>query len=208
MKQKKLQVILGINIMNSLMHNYYFMNDFLIKQPIQDIVIGFCFERSSTKDERYVSWFTMPLYYPHKVIGLTFGNRIQLKDRGQIWDFSDTQIENTAKDLLPQLLLYEETINELEIPLNFYKAYHKKKQTNLRIYEAVTYTACWLELSTMHNEIESCIKFIENENDTSVPWIKKILDNMKLLQAQKSKKEILSLLKGWKADNLKELKLE
>jgi hypothetical protein len=207
MKQKKLQVILERNIMNSLMDNYYFMDDFLIKQPIQDILIGFCFERSSTKDEKYVSWFTMPLYYSHKVIGLTFGSRIQSKERGQVWDFSDALIDNTIEELLPQLLSHEEIINEREIPINFYNAYYKKKQTNLRIYEAVTYTACWLELPTMHNEIESCIKFIENENDTSVPWVKKILDNMKLLQVQKSKKEILSVLKGWKADNLKELKL-
>jgi hypothetical protein len=203
----KLQVILEKDILNSLRNNYYFMDDFLIKQPIQDILIGFCFERSSTKNERYVSWFTMPLYYFQKVIGLTFGGRIQSKNRGQMWDFGDAQIANTIGELLPQLLLHEEKINELEMPLNFYNAYYKKKHTNLRIYEAVTYTACWLELPTMQNEIQSCIQFIETENDTSVPWIKKILDNMKLLQVQKSKEEILTLLKGWKTESLKELKL-
>jgi hypothetical protein len=207
MTQKKLENILRNYIISSLKGNFAIMDGYIIKLPIQDIVVGYYFEKSSSANCIYIWWFTQPLYIPDDMLHLTFGNRIRTKNGSEMWDFSNTLIDGTIKILLPELETHKNLIDKLEMPRNFYDYYYENREKNIRIYEATTYTACWIGLLNMYEEIENCLRFIESNLSTSISWIKQISDNLNLLKKQMNHDDILVILKDWKNNTAAKLKL-
>jgi hypothetical protein len=208
MTKKKLESIIKKNILNLLVGNYILTDTYVIKSPIEDIVIGFCFERSSTDDGIYIWWFTQPLYIPDNTLHLTFGNRIRLPDKNELWNFGKNHIDNTVNILMEELLIHDKMINVLKVPSNFYEYYLETREKNIRIYEATIYTACWIGLSNVDEEIEVCLNFIQVNLNLSIPWIKKIFDNLSLLRIQKNQGERIAILNQWKNNTLSALKLD
>jgi hypothetical protein len=208
MNKKKITDILN-KILVGLEGNYKISNNCLIKSPIKDIIVGFCFENSSSENMMYIWWFAQPLFVPSDTMNLTFGNRINLGEGGQLWDFSQSKTENNIKILSREMQLIEiKEINTLETPLNFYHNYYKNKEKNLRIYEAIVISASWVDLPNMDNEIENCLLFVDKNLDKTIPWIKQVVENLNLLKEKKTKEDKHTLLDRWKNETIANLKLD
>lgn len=207
MTKKKLESIAKKYIIPSL-GNYKLHGEFIIKLPIKDIVTGFCLERSSVLDCGYAWWFSQPLYVPYDLLHLTFGGRIEFGDGGQLWNFTKEQIEQTMNLLTFKMKGLQKKLALVEEPIDFYNYFKGEKENNLRIYEAVTYSACWTMQPSMQRDIEECINFILKEQNLSIPWIKTVLDNLRSIEALKDNEQIFYSLNKLKIAALSKLKLE
>ncbi len=207
MTKNKLESIARRYIQPSL-GNYKLQDGFIIKLPIEDIIIGFCLERSSISDCGYVWWFSQPLYVPSDMLHLTFGGRIGFNDGDQLWNFTTEQINQTMDLLISKMKGGQERVSLVEKPSDFYNYYRSEQEKNLRIYEADTYTACWTMRPTMQTEIEDCINFILREQNTTIPWVQAILNDLRSIAKSKDNEQIFSELNKVKIDALKNLMLE
>lgn len=160
---------------------YKWHNGFLIKQPVQDIAVGFCLERSgSDKGGGYVWWFAQPLYMPNDLLHLTYGGRIAMDDGGQLWNFTAGQVDRSVAALLPKLQAKKRSA--LEDPQKFYDYYKGFKEQNPHIFSAVAYTSYRTNSPSAQKDVGDCIAFISAREDLSLPWVKKMLDELILLK--------------------------
>jgi hypothetical protein len=204
MTKNQLQKIVRKHILASL-DNYKLKNEYLVKMPIDDIVVGFCFERAYAENFGYVWWFSLPTFLPNNSLHLTFGDRIKLDSGNELWDFGPKEIGASTSKLIFFLRDFQQKLFELQNPVNFYNYFVSSKEKNIRIYEAIAYAACWNGHENMLEEVNGCLNFISENLDTSIPWIKQVYDDLIRINKLKSREKILELLNQWKVNSLAEI---
>lgn len=152
----------------------------LYKSPVKDILIGFCFEKSSSEKESLYVWsFAMPLYIEKEDLSLTFGHRLKNKKNQELWHLKNNpNIDKVIKDLL--ILMEEEIKNffpKIEKPKDFFEYYKNEKVKNIRIKEALTYSAIYAEQKESKEILENFINELKNE-DLDIDWINGVLQNV------------------------------
>lgn len=151
----------------------------LYKSPVKDVLVGFCFERSSSEKESLYVWsFAMPLYIEKEDLSLTFGHRLRNKKNQDLWHLKNNpSIDKVVKDLIA--LMEKEIENffpKVEKPNDFFEYYRNEKVKNIRINEALTYSAIYSERKESKELLESFINELKNE-DLEIGWINSVLQN-------------------------------
>jgi len=162
--------------------DFIFSNNLLYKSPLEDILAGFCFEKSGlNKDGVYVWCFVQPLYLKSEHIILSYGKRLK-GTRGELWLLkNNTNLEETIEELIPLMKdAIDVFLNNVDTPSKFYN-YYQDKLVNLRMAEAVTYSAIYSKNKDSKLILENYINILENEN-IEVDWVKNLLDVAKGLK--------------------------
>lgn len=148
--------------------------DILFKEPLDDMLIGFCFEKSGfDKDIFYVNAFVQPLYIENENIILTFGWRIRKQWKLKNNDNLDKDLQELSTLMLEELNSF---LNIVDTPSKFYEYYHDKC-VNIRMIEAVVYSAIYTKHPDAELILNNFIEILQNEN-LSIKWMKKILNEM------------------------------
>lgn len=148
----------------------------LYKSPVKDTLVGFCFEKSGfNKDCVYISAFVQPLYVESDCIVLTFGKRLKSKKNGELWHLKNNpEIDKAISELKP--LMQKEIENffpKVETPNDFYQYYKSKEVKNIRINEALVYSAIYSMNGHSKQILRNFIKELVKE-DLEIGWIKNI----------------------------------
>jgi hypothetical protein len=182
--------------------------NFLIKYPIDDIITGFCFERSSDKNDFYLNTFSQPLYLLDKIICLSFGDRIKNTNGITSWNLigSPRFSANTIEELISALQNNLSFVEEMRNPEFFYSYYEKKygNSKNWRLIETLIYTAFWLKKPDAKLDAIDLIKYIETHDDLTIDWVKQCRDS---LQELVNSADPIAILQKNKEQTIKNLKL-
>lgn len=184
MKDSVIKKIVQQSFKPILNQNFRLYKNIIYQYPLNNILLGFCFDKSGfNKDCVYISVFAQPLYINADNIILSFGNRLKGKD-GNLW-----QLENNPnlEEILSELLLLmkdviDDFLNKVNTPSRFYN-YYQDKLVNIRMVEAVTYSAIYSKHKDSELILENYIKILQNEN-LEIDWVKNLLDvakNLKLI---------------------------
>lgn len=149
--------------------------DILYREPLNNMLVGFCFEKSSFhKDSLYVWSFVQPIYVPNENINLTFGKRI----RNEQWQIKNNPKFDKDIKKLSNLMSNEVTtfLNEIDTPLKFYN-YYQDKSVNLRMLESVVYSAIYTKQKDIKILLNNFIDILKKE-DLSIKWIEELLNQM------------------------------
>lgn len=163
-------------------HSFTLEKDMLYSTNSQDMLLGFCFDKSGfVKEGVYVHVFVQPYYIKLDHVALSFGGRLEGRD-GDIWLFKNNpKMEATVSELIP---LMEDAIggflNKVNTPLKFYD-YYKDERESLRTIEAVVYSALYAKKSNAVSLVDNFIKKLKTE-DLTIDWIKNILLEMEALK--------------------------
>lgn len=152
----------------------------LYKNPVKDILVGFCFERSSSEKESLYVWsFAMPLYIEKEDLSLTFGHRLRNKKNEELWHFKNNpKVDGVIKDLIA--LMQKEIKHffpRVEKPNDFFEFYKNEKVKNIRIKEALTYSAVYAKRKESKELLEILTNELKNE-DLDIGWIRGVLQNV------------------------------
>lgn len=156
----------------------------LYKTSVNNILVGFCFERSSSEKESLYVWsFAMPLYLMKEDLSLTFGQRLKRGKNEELWHFKNNpQIDKTLKSLT---LLMQKEIKDffpkVETPKDFFEFYKDSEVKNVRIKEALVYSGVYAKHPQSKELLKSFTEELENE-DLTIQWIKDVLQNSLHLQ--------------------------
>lgn len=156
----------------------------LYKTPVNDILVGFCFEKSSSEKESLYVWsFAMPLYLEKDNISLTFGRRLKDSKGNELWRLKNSQsIDKSIAELAS--LMYDEIESffpAVETPESFYQFYKDKEVKNIRINEALVYSAIYSKNNRSQELLKDFIAELEKE-DLEIGWIKNVLLKAKELE--------------------------
>ena len=181
---------------------------FLVKYPIEDIITGFCFERSSDKNDFYLWTFAQPLYQLDNIIYLSFGDRIKNKNRRESWSFMNTSSfnKNTIEELISALQNNLGFVEKMRNPEKFFLHYEDRLKTisNWRSIETLVYTSFWLKKSNAKIDAVALVKYIEKNDDLSLDWVKQCRDS---LQELVNCDDPIAILQKNKEQTIKNLKL-
>ena len=182
--------------------------NFLIKYPIKDIITGFCFGRSSDKNDFYLHAFSQPLYLLHDYFHLTFGDRI--KDRKNIdsWSLIDRPkfTKNTIEEVISALQNNLSFVEEMRNPEKFYLYIERalKRYENLRFDEARVYTAFWIKREDAMEQAKEYIEYLNTKENLTIEWRKDIRDR---IQELVDSTDPIAILQKNKEQTIKNLKL-
>ena len=197
MTNREIESFIKKNIIGYVGPNIIQKGSYILLHPFDDLLGGFCFERSaSDKNSIYIWWFVQPLFIPGSIIHLTFGNRLENLHRNQSWENLDL-MENIEKirEIIQKTIPLIKTLTDSP---SFYDHYDGHPLENLRIDEALVYTRIWIESTNYMDKIKNLISDIDNKFDGSIPWIKTIKEDMINLSLSENPRSIL-------ADNKKNL---
>tara|TARA_R110002020_G_scaffold419049_1_gene628272 strand:+ start:439 stop:1071 length:633 start_codon:yes stop_codon:yes gene_type:complete len=156
----------------------------LYKTPVNEILVGFCFEKSSSEKESLYVWsFAMPLYIEKDNISLTFGQRLKDSKGNELWHLKNNQSIDKAIARLASLMYdeIESFFPVVETPENFYRFYKDKGVKNIRINEALVYSAIYSKSNRAKEIMKDFIAELEEE-DLEIGWIKNVLLKAKELE--------------------------
>lgn len=160
--------------------NFKLKGNILYKFPLNDLVVGFCFEKSaSVKGGIYVWSFVQPLYLPNDSIILTFGRRLENK----LWELKDA---NNFEVTMNKLLLsikneIENFVVKVDSAEKFYN-YYSNKCENLRMTQGVVYSAVYLKNSESELLLNNYIKILKEQN-LMIKWINSLLIEAEYLKS-------------------------
>jgi hypothetical protein len=154
----------------------------LYKHPLNNILLGFCFEKSASNKEGVYVWvFVQPLYVNADYIVLSFGKRLKGKN-GEFWKLKDTlNFEEMISELETSMQNEIDTfLKEVNTPLKFYN-YYTEKSVNIRMVQAVVYSAIYSKHKDAESLLKNYITMIKQE-DLNYDWIKNLLKEALCLQ--------------------------
>jgi hypothetical protein len=165
---------------NIISENFNLKGNILYHIPLVDFIVGFCFETSKNeKDSLYVWSFVQPLYVPNDSLSLSFGKRLKNK----LWKLKGIEVLESEVKELTSLMMTE--IDDFFIKINsihkFYN-YFKNECRNLRMIEAVVYSAVYSQNEDAELILDNFINALQQEN-LSIKWISDILNQMKYLKS-------------------------
>src|SRR5690606_902837 len=157
--------------------NFKLNKGILYETPVSEVLKGFCFERSPSENESLYIWsFVMPLYVEKENISLTFGKRLKNPEGKELWHLKNNPIiDSTIAGLVS--LMYDEIENffpKVETPDDFYQFYKSKEVKNIRINEALVYSAVYSKNGHSKEILRNFITELEAE-DLEIGWIKNVL---------------------------------
>ncbi|WP_420552292.1 hypothetical protein [Tenacibaculum aiptasiae] len=178
-----------------------FPNSFILKEgvlynkDINELLVGFCFEKSGFhKDEVYVWSFVMPLYVENEDLSLTLGKRMEIKKNGGVWHLkNNSDIDKTISEL--KSLIKKELkgfLSKIKTSEDLYDYFKNKKVKNIRIKEALVYSAIHSDNKKGKKILSGFIKELKKE-DLEIGWIKSILENMVYLEKEYENKNDLNV---------------
>ncbi|KAB1153395.1 hypothetical protein F7018_17170 [Tenacibaculum aiptasiae] len=167
----------------------------LYNKDINELLVGFCFEKSGFhKDGVYVWSFVMPLYVEKEDLSLTFGKRMEIKKNGGVWRLkNNSDIDKTISEL--KSLMKKELkafLSKIKTSEDFYDYFKNKKVKNIRIKEALVYSAIHSDNKKGKKLISEFIKELQKE-DLEIGWIKSILEAMVYLEKEYENKNDLNV---------------
>lgn len=169
---------------------FYFQKNILFKED-NDIIIGFCLEKSGVqKDSLYIWSFSQPLYVLAEDINLSFGRRL----RKEAWQIKgNSNLDNDAL-LMIQLMRDELNgyLNQVNNPDKFYQCFNDKC-VNLRMLEAVVYSALKSNNNQSEDILSNYINILKQE-DLSINWISRLLENAEELMQSLSNSDSVKFL--------------
>jgi len=174
--------------------NFLFRKNVIYKFPINDILLGFCFEKSGfNKDGGYVSVFAQPLYVKSDSITLSFGKRLK-GINGELWQLDNNpNLENTINELLSLMKnSVQDYLRYIDEVVKFYNYYHDKT-SNIRMIQAITYSAIYSNISDSEIILDSYIDTLQKQ-DLSIKWIKNLLEESLYLKSIFFDKEAINRL--------------
>jgi hypothetical protein len=188
----------------------------LIVEPINDLLKGFCFDRSH--NHLYVHLFIQPLYVPATFQDLSYGWRLKGQHAlGDMFLLDDEHIEFTKSELNKLILKEKGWLQETKTAFDFYtkflisdlKLTGYKTKINLRYQETLTYTEAYIYPGRACNLVEEFLKKWEKDDRKDIEWMQEIKNNMlRLKQGCDSKEKIQELFNEWKKYTSSNLKLE
>jgi len=189
MTNKEIEKFIKKNLLGHLGLGFTQKGNYILISPVDDVLGGFCFEPSLIdRNSIYIWWLVQPLFIPENMIHLTFGGRIENSNYNQLWsDLNSLKTIETIKDAINNKKPLIESLSELAL---FYEYFNKKDRQNLRIYEALIYTLIWMGSYNWEQEIKDFIRFVD-KFDVSIPWIKKLKEDMISLSLSKNPKQTL-----------------
>lgn len=176
--------------------NFILKGDILYNRDIDNLLVGFCFEKSGFhKEGVYILPFVQPLYILDEDINLTFGTRIKSRRNGDLWHLKNNiDIDKTLSELKP--LMKKELKNfllKIKNSEDFYNYFKNKKVKNIRIKEALVYSAVHSDNKKGKILISEFIKELKKE-DLEIDWIKGILEDMLYLEKEYDNRDTLNIL--------------
>lgn len=156
----------------------------LYKTPVNEILVGFCFEKSSSEKESLYIWsFAMPLYIEKDIISLTFGQRLKDSKGNELWHLKNNQSIDKAIAGLASLMYdeIESFFPAVETPESFYRFYKDKEVKNIRIKEALVYSVIYSKNNRANELLKDFIAELEEE-DLEIGWIRNVLLRAKELE--------------------------
>jgi hypothetical protein len=189
MTSKEIEKFIKKNLIGQVGNDLKQKGAYILRYPVKDIVGGFCFERSaSDKSSIYIWWFVQPLFIPGSMIYLTFGNRLEKSYRNQSWDNLDSaETTEKIKEIIKKNMPLIESLLE---PVSFYN-YYRHSFENLRIYEALIYTSIWIKSPNWKQEIQNFIRYIDNNSDTGISWIRQMREEMMVIKVSANPQNVL-----------------
>jgi len=208
MTKKEVEKFIKQFIIKEFNTNYKIVSsNFLLKYPIQDIVAGYCFERSSIDSGIYLNRFAQPLYLLDKYFNLTFGSRINNRYGNERWLIKDSSgVSQNVSELLNALKSNDTFVEEMQDP-NILYAYVEKignETGNIRFLEAQVYTAFWLNKPDAILQAQELITAINHDADMSIAWLQ---DVVKLLRELIEADDPIAILNEYKTQTSHNLKL-
>ncbi len=176
--------------------NFILKGDILYNRDIDNLLVGFCFEKSGFQKEGvYILPFVQPLYILDEDVNLTFGTRIKSRRNVDLWHLKNNiDIDKTLSELKP--LMKKELKNfllKIKNSEDFYNYFKNKKVKNIRIKEALVYSAVHSDNKKGKILISEFIKELKKE-DLEIDWIKGILEDMLYLEKEYDNRDALNIL--------------
>ena len=161
--------------------DFILFKDILVKISNDNILYGFCFEKSSNKNTLFVWSFCLPLYIPNNFLRLTFGKRLIKSD----WLVKENIniIEDMRK--LESLMIHEidNFFDQVDSASKFY-SYYEEKKDNIRVHEPLVYSAIYSKNPNSNLILNDIISEMESEKyNISTEWENNILLDMKHLKS-------------------------
>lgn len=182
----------------------------LFKEPIKDLIAGFCFERID--DHLYLWCFFEPTFYPCNYIYFTFGERIRDSQNMETYWLDETRLEKTIDELNLAISKNIKFVNRLEDVENFYDFFSERLINNRTFanLESLSYTACYLKRQDSYSLLS---EYIERKEENPYPKSEYDIENLKqakllLETVKKSEEETEELFKEWREFTLKGLDLD
>jgi hypothetical protein len=207
MTQREIDKFIKQHIIKEIDSSFKLHQGYLLSYPIEDIVAGYCFERSSIDSGIYLNRFAQPLYMLDKYFYLTFGNRIKNKYGNERWLIKDSNgSPQNAPELIASLKANDEFIKEMQDPNIFYDYAEKRgaETGNIRILEAQVYTAFWLKKPDAILQAKELITSINQDVDMSIAWVQEVV---RLLQVLIDTSDPIGVLTEYKIQTSHNLKL-
>lgn len=175
MTNAEIKKLVDTSFMTFIEKGFRLHKDILCIEPLNNMIVGFCFEKSGFhKDSLYVWSFVQPLYVPNEHIILTFGKRVrneqlQIKNNKEF----DKDVKELSKLMNKEIEVF---LNEVSSPSKFYN-YYQDKCVNLRMIEAVVYSAIYTKQKNTKTLLNNFINTIKKD-DLSIKWIEDLLNQM------------------------------
>lgn len=195
---------------NLKLENYFFKDNFLLLQPIDDFLKGICFDRTSTKEIIRIYAFIMPIYIPLEFIPLSYKVDIKPNKNTDKWLFD---FENML-ELLENVKILTNEINTKGIDFlnkftdikSFYDFYKKRDDSATKC--DVAYSSCYAGLKTAKVDLNNFIKYIKKNENIEYDFVKKWIDDAQILLDLLDKGEdVKPTFEQWKKETLSALKL-
>lgn len=191
-----------------------YVNDSLILfPPIDSLIRGLCFDRTSPSSEFRVWMFVMVTCCPTDTIYFAIAKTVKKKDKSELWSTTDKKLvsrlsKRINKKALPFLDRFEslEDVAKVKVKKGDLHTLESKAYALARIGE---YKSAKKAISSLIEKIDDCDK--EDDLDsTDEPMYKnaQILKDTLSKPAVSKRSLTQKLLRGWEVETLKNLKLD
>jgi hypothetical protein len=182
MKNLEIEKIVKLSFKDILDRGFNQNKNIIYQAPLEDILFGFCFEKSAKNENGLYVWsFVQPLYVKADSIVLTFGNRLKRMD-DELWLLKNNPESHNLLSELNDLMLqslntFLSQVNTAEKFYNFYN----DKCSNLRMIQAVVLSAVLADDADAQLVLDNYINILQGEN-LDFKWKKDLLDEAMFLK--------------------------
>ncbi|MBN1971953.1 MAG: hypothetical protein JW870_21555 [Candidatus Delongbacteria bacterium] len=208
MNNSELKKIINKTISGNKHFGFIHFKNLIIREPIKEILQGFCFEKSPHDKNGFYLWvFVQPIFIENDNIVLTFGKRIKNKNGNEWWSINKENENYIIQNL--NTVFENEGFNYLNQTgsLNKFFNYFRDCQTNLRIMEAVSFTSFIIGNKDCYKENDTLINEIEENHDLGIKWKRDILDKLYLIKNINDDSKLKQIFLGWSYYTVKQLGL-
>lgn len=196
--------------------DYQVEKGFIFKTESDFFLKGYDFESTGDGEYDLAVWcFIQPLFVKSDCLYYNFGNRLKYKKKVNIlqskelewWDASKEKLDESFQSILHSIKTTgEEYLNQFKTVQNFYSKFKNKARGDIRVYEAIAYSAILCEEQSVQDKmLRGLLKEAENERDAD--WVHQIKSDAALLLSTTNTEDRIKVLKQWANETIGQLKL-